>query len=202
MGESFRRAGRVFHSLLRLGVIVRLGFPKGLVLSVALHQLLAAALLDNLPVVEHGNVVAEPAGGKPVADVHRRLVSHNLVEVLVHLHLRHRIQGGGGLIQHHEGGVFVQSPGQSDFLGFPAGHLHAAFVKFLVQGRFQALGHGGQPLSKSGHLQAGGGPAFVHLYGGGYVLPQGKGQQLEILEHHGEQGPILPVVVLADVDAV
>ena len=58
MGESFRRAGRVFHSLLRLGVIVRLGFPKGLVLSVALHHLLVAALFDNLPVVEHGYVVA------------------------------------------------------------------------------------------------------------------------------------------------
>ena len=137
-----------------------------------------------------------------MADVHGRLVPHNLVEVLVDLHLRHRVQGGGGLIQHHKGGVLVQGAGQGDFLRLAPGDLHAAFVKLLVQRRLQALGQGGQPLPKAGHLQAPGGPALVHLHSGGHVLPQGEGQQLEILEYHREQVDVLPVAVLADVNAV
>ena len=161
-----------------------------------------AAQLDDPAVVEYGDVVAELAGGQPVADIDRGLVAHDPVEVLVDLHLRHRIQGGGGLVQDHKGGVLVQGPGQGDLLGLAAGDLDPRLVELLVEGRFQALGEGRKAFPEPGQVQTGGGPAAVVPEGGGHVLAQGEGQQLEVLEHHREQGQVVPVVVLADVDAV
>src|SRR5699024_2536365 len=88
-------------SLLR--IILRLGMPEGVVNSVLLcEQLLMAAALDDLSAVEHGNVSAEPAGGKPVADIHGCFVLHDLVEPGIDLVLRDRVERGGRFIEDDE----------------------------------------------------------------------------------------------------
>ena len=44
-------------------VILRLSLPEGLILALRLHQSVVSALLHHLPVVKHGDLVAETAGG-------------------------------------------------------------------------------------------------------------------------------------------
>ena len=92
----------LFSSLLFL-IILGLGLPQLGVHTVRLHQLLVAALLDDVAVVEDHNVVAELAGGETVADVHRCLVSGDLVKLGVHLCLCNGVQGGGGFVQDDKG---------------------------------------------------------------------------------------------------
>ena len=160
------------------------------------------ALLDHLAVVKDCNLVAEPAGGQSVADVDGGFVRCNLVEFCVNLGFGDGVQGCGGFIQNQEGSVLVEGAGDGDFLGLAARNLYPFRVKLLVQRRIQAVGQGVQPVAEGGFVQAVGGPGRVVLPCAGHILPQGEGQQLEILEHHREQSQVIPVVVFADVDAV
>lgn len=84
-----------------------------------------APLLYHGAFVEYADLIAEAAGGKPVADVNRRLVLDNIVEFAVDFRLCDWVQGGGGLIQDDEGSVLVERPGKGDLLVFAAGHIHA-----------------------------------------------------------------------------
>lgn len=63
------------------------------------HQLIMAALLHNLTAVKHGDLIAEPAGGKPVADINGGFVPDDLIKVGVNLRFRHRVKGGGGFVK-------------------------------------------------------------------------------------------------------
>ena len=59
------------------------------------QQLLVGAPLDHLAVVKDGDLVAELAGGEPVADVDGSFVSGDVVELGVDLGLGDGVQGGG-----------------------------------------------------------------------------------------------------------
>ena len=69
-------------SLGRGGVVLGLGHPEGVVFAALIGQQgVMGALLDHLAVVKDGDLVAELAGGQPVADVDGSLVPGNVVEL-------------------------------------------------------------------------------------------------------------------------
>ena len=160
------------------------------------------ALLDDLAVVEHGDLITELAGGQPVADINCSLIARDLVELCVDLRFSHRVQGGGRLIQHDERCILVQGPGNGDLLGLAARDGHAILVQIFIKAGVQPLGHPGQPVGKARFLQAVGGTGDIIMLGRGNILAQRQGEQLEILEHHREDIHVLIVAVLTDVDAV
>ena len=137
-----------------------------------------------------------------MADIDGSSVLHNVVEPGINLRLGDGVQSGGGLVQDEEGGVLVQRPGDGDLLGLAAGDIHAVLCQVLVQPGVQPIGHGVQPVAEPGVLQALLRPGPVVVCRAGHVLPQGQGQQLEVLKDHGEDAHIVVVAVLADVDAV
>ena len=65
-----------------------------------------------------------------------------------------------------------------------------------------SLRHLIQSLPEAGFCKAGPDTLPVRLHAGGPILTKAKGEQLEILEHHGEDGDVLSVVIFADIDAV
>ena len=96
-------------------------------------------LLRQSALFKYQYAVTEAAAGKPVGDVNGSLAAGKLVHALVNVRLRHRIQGGGGLIQNHKGRILVQTAGNGHFLGLPAGELHAIFRKIFVDLGVKAL---------------------------------------------------------------
>src|SRR5699024_11023229 len=81
-----------------LGVVLGLGVPElGVLAALVGQQLLVAAFLDHLTVVKDGDLVAELAGGEPVADVDGGLVAGDVVEPGVNFGLGDGVEGGGGL---------------------------------------------------------------------------------------------------------
>ena len=81
-----------FSSCARL-VILRLSRPERAILPllVAEERLVRAGLRDRA-MIEHGDPVAEAAGGQPVTDLDRGASAGDVTEAAVHLILRHRIQ--------------------------------------------------------------------------------------------------------------
>ncbi len=132
----------------------------------------------------------------------RGLVFGDLGELLVDLEFRHRVQGGGGFVQHQEGNVLVERPCYGDLLGFAAGDLHALLVKFLIQIGVEAMGKSGKPFSEFCLFQSRFDRRFVIAHIGRHALAQLKGEQVEILEHHGEQPQIFLIIVFPDIHAV
>ena len=160
------------------------------------------AALDDAAVVEHGDAVAEAAGGKAVADVDRGPVADDLVELLVDLHLGDRVERGGRLVEHDERRVHVERAGERDLLRLAARDLHALLVEVLVELRLEAVRKLREAVAETSLLQAGLCALGVVLHGGRHVLAEGEGEQLKVLKHDREQRDVLVVVVLADVDAV
>ena len=114
-----------------LRVILGLCVPQLIVFSGGVgQQVLVGALLDDLTVVEDGDLIAELAGGQPVADVDGRFVPRDLVELGVDLRLGHGVERGGGFIQDDEGRILVQSPRDGDLLRLTAGDGHAALTEY------------------------------------------------------------------------
>ena len=64
-------------------------------------------LLDDLAVVENGDLVAELARGETVADVNRCPVAGNLVEFLIDFCLCNGVKGRSWLIQNDERGILI-----------------------------------------------------------------------------------------------
>lgn len=76
-----------------VGIILRLRVPKlGIFAAGIRQQRFMRAVLDDLPLVEHQNFVAEAAGGQPVTDLDKGASAGDMTEAAVHLVLRHRIR--------------------------------------------------------------------------------------------------------------
>jgi len=71
------------------------------------HKLVMTALLHDSTVIKNCDFVAEPAGGKSVADVNCGLVSDNLIEIRVNFSFRNRVKSGGRLIQYDKRCILV-----------------------------------------------------------------------------------------------
>ena len=50
-----------FHRNLLLGIVLGLCVPQLLILATTTHKLVMGTVLHDLPVVEHSNLIAEPA---------------------------------------------------------------------------------------------------------------------------------------------
>lgn len=186
-----------------LRVILGLRVPQLIVFSGGVgQQALVGALLDDLAVVKDGDLIAELAGGQPVADVDGRFVPRDLVELGVDLRLGHGVERGGGFIQDDEGRILVQSPRDGDLLRLSAGDGHAVLVQLLIQRRVQPLRHRRQPVAEARLLQAIGHAGGIVSGAGRDILAQREGQQPEILKDDREDVHVLVVAVLPDVDPV
>lgn len=75
-----------------LRIILRLCVPKLVILAGGIgHQLVMGALLDDLPFMEYGDLVAEFTGGESVGDINGGLIRHDVVEAAIDLRF-----GNGG----------------------------------------------------------------------------------------------------------
>ena len=110
------------------------------------------------------------------------------------------VQGGGGLVQHQDGPVLVQGPGQHQPLGLAAGQLHAVLKDLAADGGGHPLGQGHDLFRQTGLVQAGHDPAGVNaLHPLGHVFRHAGLQHGEVLKHGGEQLIIGTAVIAADV---
>ena len=97
--------------------------------------------LNELALLEHRDMFAEPAGGQAVGDVDRRFVAYQAVEFGVYLVFCDGVERGRRLIQHDKRCVFIQRPGKGELLRLAAGNFHAGFLHILVKIGIELLLH-------------------------------------------------------------
>ncbi len=107
-------------SLLLLGVILGLGVPEfGVFARSVGEEVRMVSDLYHLPAVENGDLVAELAGGEPVADIDGRPVTGDVVEPAVDFRFGDRVEGGGRFIQDDERGVLIEGRAIAIFCASP-----------------------------------------------------------------------------------
>lgn len=113
-------------------IILRLRVPERVIFSrFVQNQLVVAARLDEPALIEHGDLIAEAAGGEPVRNVNRRLCSDELIKTLIDLMLGHRVKRRGRLVEDDERRILVERAGQRDLLRLPAGNSTPSSSKSL-----------------------------------------------------------------------
>ena len=76
-----------------LHIILRLGVPERVVFAAPIgKQFGVTALLDDRSLVEHGDLVAEFAGGQSVGDIDGGLIACDLIELTVDLRLGNGVE--------------------------------------------------------------------------------------------------------------
>ena len=83
------------------------------------------AHIGHSALLQHADLIRIHDGVEPVGDDEDCLTPDHFGNGLVHLLLILRIHEGGGLVQHHDRGVFQDRPGQRDALPLPAGEHFA-----------------------------------------------------------------------------
>src|SRR5690606_40270202 len=73
------------------------------------------------PLLEHEDPVGGADGAEPVRDDDGRASLEELLEGALEPRLRLAVDGSRGLVEDHDGGVPVQSPGEGDQLALPRG---------------------------------------------------------------------------------
>lgn len=97
------KSSRFFFS-----IILRLRIPKLKIFSRFVCQKLGmASFLDDLPLVEDGDLVAELAGGEAVGNIDGSLIAGYVVELAVDLSLGNGVECGGGFVEDDEGSILV-----------------------------------------------------------------------------------------------
>ena len=81
------------------------------------------AVFDQVAPIKHSDFITKTAGGQPVRDEDGAALAGDILEAGVDFMLSDRIQRGGRLVQHKEGGLLIKGAGQGDELGFAAGRL-------------------------------------------------------------------------------
>ena len=106
-----------------------LGIPQFVVFTILVsNQFVMASQLNQMALMEHGNLVTELTRGQAVADEHRGLIDG--VESCVDLSLGDRAKSCGRLIEDHKGSILIERPCQGDLLLFATGEVHT--VVFIV----------------------------------------------------------------------
>ena len=67
--------------------------------------------LNNRTMVKHGNLIAEAAGGEPVADINRCSVRHHLAKSRIDFGFGNRVERRRRLIEYDERCVFIERAG-------------------------------------------------------------------------------------------
>ena len=76
--------------------------------------------LDNLPVIEYDDFIAELAAAHAVRDEDGSFIFDQLIEVFIDFRFRQRIQRRGGFVQNDDRRVFIQCPCNRRLLRFPS----------------------------------------------------------------------------------
>ena len=186
-----------------LCIVLRLGVPKFVVLTVLFcKQAFVSTLLDHGALMEHGNFITELAGRQAMTDIDSRLVTGDVVELRVNLRFGNGIQGGSGFVQDDKRRIFVQCTGNGDLLRFTAGDFDTIFTKIFVEHGIQSIGHFCQAIGKAGIGQCFHDPFPVIGGTARHIVAQRLGDQLEVLEHNGENVHVIVIAVLANIDAI
>ena len=61
--------------------------------------------------MEYGDLITELAGRQTVADIDRRLILYDLIELVIDLRLGKRVKSGGGLVKDDKWCVLVECAG-------------------------------------------------------------------------------------------
>ena len=121
------------HRAALLRIILCLGVPERVVFAVPIgEQFGVAALLDDRALVEHGDLVAEFAGGQAVGDIDGSLIACDLIELTVDLRLGDGVQCRRRLVEDDEGRVLVERAGNGDLLRLAAGNIYAGRIKIRI----------------------------------------------------------------------
>lgn len=115
------------------------------------HQLVVGAGLGDPAVEQDHDVVGAAHGGEAVGDEHDHAVPAEGVEAFEEVPLGSRVQGGGGLVHHDQGGVAEEGPGDGHPLPLADRQLGAA-AEGGGQAGVIALGEGGQEPVRAGLL--------------------------------------------------
>ena len=160
------------------------------------------SFLDDLPLMEHGDFVAELAGGKTVRNIDGSPVASDVIELAVDFGFGNGIEGGGGFVENDEGRILIKSAGKSDLLGFAAGDVDTFGVVILIEIGIQLVGKSVKTVSKAGFDEAIGHQIGIIITSRCYILTQLQCEQAEVLKDHREDHHIVEVVIFADVNTV
>ena len=131
-------------------VILRLRVPELRIFAALVReQRLVRALLDDLPGVEHDDLVAELARGETVRNVNGGLVADHVVELFIDLRLGDRVERGGRLVENEEGRVLIERAGDGDLLPLAAGDLDAVLVKIAEEARLRPERQRFEPVAEN-----------------------------------------------------
>lgn len=111
------------------------------------------------------------------------------------------VEDGGRLVEDDERGVFVEGAGDGGALGLAAGEVDTGAV-VVVKAGAGALRELLYTVGETDFCKRGLQSSFINRSPCGDVFVERKGEQVEILENHGEGLGVLFVIVFADVDAV
>ncbi len=163
------------------------------------QECIMRALFDDAALVEHEDLVGAPDRGKAMRDHECRAVRQQAGERIEDQRFRLGVEPGGRLVEHHDGRVPDHRARDSDPLALPTRQRRPA----LADDRVVPLGQGldervGVRLRRGGDdVVAGRLRAAV-----GDVLPDGRMEQLRLLQHEGDVLAEGAGRHLADVDAV
>lgn len=88
-------------------IILGLGVPQGSIEALCLQEGFVAAPLHQPALLEDQDILAEPAAAHAVGDIDAGFVPDQLVKAAVDFIFAEGVQGSGGFIQDHEGGVLI-----------------------------------------------------------------------------------------------
>ena len=141
------------------------------------------ALLNDLTVIDHKNLVGMAHSFQPVSNHNDRLVMGQLRDSLHQLLLVLRVHVGGGLVQNDDGRILHDGPGDGNALALAAGEGRAA----LADDGVKAVRQCHDKVIAARLLRSG-----LHLLHGGIglskadIVGNGVREQIDPLEHEGE----------------
>ena len=186
-----------------LRIILRLGVPERVVFAAPIgEQFGVTALLNDRALVEHGDLVAEFAGGQAMGDIDGGLITCDLIELTVDLRLGDGVQRRRRLVEDDKGRVLIERAGNGDLLRLAAGNLDTVLGEIFVKHGVQTLFHRCKTVCEACIDQSLLCPVTVIFHAARHIVAQGLADELEILKYHGKYSHVIVIAVLADVDAV
>ncbi len=154
------------------------------------QQFRMGPLLDDPAPVDHDQPVEGRDGREPVGDGHHGLALHERRKRLLDRRLDLRIEGGGRLVEHQDGRVLQDHPGDGDALALAARELDAALAHMGVVAPPPPI-----VLEFEDEIVGMGEPGRLHDVAllrvrapVGDIVADGAVQQGGVLRHHGDGG--------------
>ena len=170
-----------------------------IVTTLFLKELVVVALLQNLALGEHDDVIRVLDGGQAVGYDEHGADVHHLFKGILNQKLRFRIDVGGGLVEDHDLGLMNDGAGEGEELALAGGEVVTPLPHDLVQAIFRLTDEGVGVYVAAG---------LHDLLIGDVLLPEddvtadGSREQEYILQHLAEVAAERGDLDLADINAV